>query len=63
MPTWRMAGEPSLDELLGDEIVHRMMRRDGIDASELRLALAEMARRIAARRRENCGSGCGSGVR
>ena len=47
MTKWRMAGEPSLDELLGDEIMAPVMRRAGLDGAELRRRLAELARRLA----------------
>jgi len=46
MPKWRMAGEPSLDELLNDEMMDRVMRRAGLDATEMRRRLAELARRL-----------------
>lgn len=46
MPKWRMAGEPSLDELLGDEMMVRVMRRAGLDAAELRRRLVDMAQRL-----------------
>ena len=45
MPKWRMAGEPSLDELLDDEMMDRVMRRAGLDATELRRRMVEVARR------------------
>lgn len=51
MPEWRMAGEPSLDELLDDEIMDGVMRRAGIDAMELRRWLVEVAQR-----RQECGN-------
>lgn len=46
MPKWHMAGEPSLDELLGDEMMVRVMRRAGLDAAELRRRLVELAHRL-----------------
>jgi hypothetical protein len=58
---WRMTGEPSLDELLGDEIMDHVIRTAGLDKSELRRRLAELARRLeirpAADRPELCGAG------
>ena len=63
MPKWRMAGEPSLDELLGDEVMVRVMRRAGLDAAELRRRLVELAHRL-----QVCGSAesnrrcCGAAV-
>ena len=40
-----MAIEPSLDDLLGDEIMIEVMRSAGIDADELRAQLHKAARR------------------
>ena len=57
MREWRMAGEPSLDELLGDEMMDRVMRRAGLDARELRRRLVEIARQ----RRDGNSSGRGCG--
>ncbi|HXP32222.1 MAG TPA: hypothetical protein VN832_14100 [Stellaceae bacterium] len=53
-----MTGEPSLDELLGDEIVDQVMERDGLDAAAIRRLLREMAQRLAARPRQLCESCC-----
>jgi hypothetical protein len=58
MPTWRALEEPSLDELLDDEIMHYVLRADGLDVRELRRRLVEMARRLADR-----ASACRSGGR
>ncbi len=49
MTKWRLAGEPSLDELLSDEIMAPVMRRAGLDGAELRRRLAELARRLGER--------------
>ncbi len=46
MRTWRTIREPTLDELLDDEIMGRMMRSAGIDEHELRDRLAALARRV-----------------
>jgi hypothetical protein len=56
MPKWRALGEPSLDELLNDEIMEYVLRADGLDAHELRRKLVELARRLADR-----ACGCTSG--
>ncbi len=49
MRRWKMAmREPSLDELLGDEMMVPVMRSAGMDASELRALLAELAQRVPA---------------
>jgi hypothetical protein len=65
MSAWRMAGEPSLDELLDDEIMHHVTRTAGLDTAELRRRLADLARRLDARtvmerlpgRLHSCGAG------
>jgi hypothetical protein len=51
MPKWRMLGEPSLDELLDDEIMAYVLRADGLDVNEVRRRLVELARRLADRAR------------
>jgi hypothetical protein len=58
MPKWRMLGEPSLDELLNDEIMVSVLRADGLDVNEVRRRLVELARRLAERAR-TCTSGRG----
>jgi hypothetical protein len=62
MGKWRMTGEPSLDELLGDEIMDHVTRTAGLDKSELRRRLAELARRLGERARGERSCGCGAGV-
>ena len=65
MRAWRMTGEPSLDELLDDEIMDHVTRTAGLDKTELRRRLAEIARRLDTRsvlerlpgRLECCGAG------
>jgi hypothetical protein len=52
MRDWRLAGEPSLEELLEDEMMHRVMRGAGLDAREFRRRLSEIARRL--RERGEC---------
>jgi hypothetical protein len=53
MRKWEMPGEPSLDELLGDEIMDHVTRAAGLDKSELRRRLAELARRLGDRLPKN----------
>jgi hypothetical protein len=50
MPQWRMTGEPSLDELLGDDTMRRVMQSAGLDAMEMRRRLVDLARRLSDRR-------------
>jgi hypothetical protein len=45
---WRER-EPSLDELLDDEMMQRVVRRSGSEPAEFRRRLAELATRVAAR--------------
>ncbi len=35
-PDADLAGEPTLDELFGDPIVHLMMKRDGVEERDMR---------------------------
>jgi hypothetical protein len=47
--SWKMTMiEPTLDDLLEDEIMRPVMRSAGIDAARLRASLAEAARRLGA---------------
>jgi hypothetical protein len=46
MPEWRLLGEPSLDELLEDEIMRHVARADGLDVRDVKRDLVEMARRL-----------------
>jgi hypothetical protein len=62
MRKWKMTREPNLDDLLDDEIIDSVMRRDGLDASELRRQLEEVADRLADRSAEADSRG-GSGFR
>jgi hypothetical protein len=51
MTRWRMTmTEPTLDDLLDDEMMDPVMRSAGINAQELRARLAETARRLQLRR-------------
>jgi len=56
MRHWRMS-EPSLDELLEDDVMSRMMHRDGFDAGSVRRQLEEVADRLADRPRRSCSGG------
>ena len=58
----RMTGEPSLDELLGDEIMDHVTRTAGLDKSELRRRLADLARRLGDRPRGDRSCDCGAGI-
>jgi hypothetical protein len=47
MTGWKMTMiEPTLDDLLDDEIMASVMRSAGVDASQLKARLAEQARRL-----------------
>lgn len=37
---WAGGGEPTLEELLNDPIIHAMMRRDGVERADVELALS-----------------------
>lgn len=58
MRRWKMPKrEPSLDELLGDEIMVPVTRSAGLDRTELRRLLEDLARRVplnALKRRRDC---------
>lgn len=57
---WKMAKEPTLDELLGDEMMATVMRSAGLDARQLRALLAELARRMPVERlKRPCGCSAG----
>ena len=51
MPRWGMAAEPTLEELLNDEIMRPVMRSAGLDAAALRALLRDLAGRV----RPRCG--------
>jgi hypothetical protein len=38
--------EPSLDEVMDDDVVRRVMARDGVDADHLRSLIAEVRTRL-----------------
>jgi hypothetical protein len=47
MNTWRLTEEPSLDDLLDDEIMKPVLRSAGLNRAELHRQLDEIARRLA----------------
>jgi hypothetical protein len=50
MTGWKMTMiEPTLDDLLDDEIMAPVMRSAGVDASQIKARLAEQARRLRGR--------------
>jgi hypothetical protein len=50
MTGWKMMMiEPTLDDLLDDEIMMPVMRSAGVDAGQLKARLAEQARRLSDR--------------
>jgi hypothetical protein len=49
MSRWRMAGEPDLEELLGDEVMTPVVRSAGVSHEELRRQLSDIGRRLARR--------------
>ena len=67
MTGWKMTMiEPTLDDLLDDEIMAPVMRSAGVDASQIKARLAEQARRLcdrgAARPRSTARRACRSEV-
>lgn len=44
-----IVGEPSLGEVLGDPLVHAVLRRDGLTPQDLQQAITLGKRRLAAR--------------
>lgn len=58
---WTMM-EPSLDELLEDEIMERVTRSDGLSVAEVRTQLLDLARRLAGGGTGACRSCGGAGA-
>jgi hypothetical protein len=54
MQRWWLTGEATLEELLSDEIMGPVAASAGMSREQLRLSLAEVARRIGDR---HCGAG------
>ena len=59
MRLW-LAGEPTLDELLSDEIMGPIVASAGMSREQLRLILAELAGRLRGNARQDRGSEGGS---
>ena len=55
MPHWWLTGEASLEELLSDEIMGPVAASAGLSREQLRLNLAEVARRIGGDRHGRAG--------
>lgn len=56
MRKWRNAGiEPSLDELLGDEVMVPVMKSAGLNADDLRTLVSAVAERMTAERCQELG--------
>lgn len=49
MTKWKMMSEPSLDDLLEDEIMRPVMNSAGLDAAELRARMLKAAERLRCR--------------
>jgi len=47
MSRWRLAGEPDLEELLGDDVMGHVVRSAGVSHEELRRQLSDISRRLA----------------
>jgi hypothetical protein len=48
MTSWNCRREPTIEELLADDVMRIAMRSAGIDADRFRLQLTETARRLRA---------------
>ena len=46
MRNWRMVIEPTLDDLLTDDVMIAVMRSAGVDADQIRSRLVETAERL-----------------
>ena len=61
MAGWKMTMiEPTLDDLLEDDMMRAVMRSAGVSAAELRAKLSETARRLAGKGSTATQSGCAS---
>jgi hypothetical protein len=54
MPEWKMTREPTLEELLRDDIMVPVLRSAGVDAAKLRALVTDLARRLPVRRPSGC---------
>ncbi len=50
MSRWRLAGEPDLEELLGDDVMEPVVRSAGVSYEELRRQLSDISRRLGHRK-------------
>ena len=57
MPGWKMVAEPTLEEMLREDMVVLVMRSAGVDAAKLRALVTDMARRLPVERLKRP-SGC-----
>jgi len=62
MRVW-LTGEPSLDELLADEMMGPVVASAGMSREQLRSSLAELALRLRASGRQNRGARSGDDTR
>ena len=46
MPGWKMVAEPTLEEMLREDIIVLVMRSAGVDAAKLRALVTDVARRL-----------------
>lgn len=60
MQRWWLTGEATLEELLSDEIMGPVVASAGLSREQLRLHLADVARRLGDRHRR---AGCRQGAR
>lgn len=58
MHRWWLTGEATLEELLSDEIMGPVVASAGLSREQLRLNLAEIARRICGDGHGRSGPGC-----
>lgn len=54
MSGWKMTKEPTLDELLRDDMMVPVLRSAGVDAAKLRALVTDLARRLPVRRPSGC---------
>jgi len=56
MRGWKMTAEPTLEELLRDDIMVPVMRSAGVDTEKLRALVTDLARRLPVERlKRPCG--------
>jgi hypothetical protein len=54
MPGWKMVAEPTLEEMLHDDVMVLVMRSAGVDAAKLRALVTDVARRLPVKRPSGC---------